>query len=933
MARRTKVQVKTTLKDFLFYRIKQSEDFAKFERSFVIPSYITDNIAPKKKLRPYQERAVKTFIYLFEKGQMEDCKFLLFNMATGTGKTFVMACCMLYLYEKGYRNFIFLVHQVQILEQARKNFTDFKFDKYLFNPSGVSFNGRKVGVKEIKDLQDGNNNDINIMFLTTSLFYNRIKEDGENRLSKEDFEQNDVVVIADEAHRLNVDTRKAKGTKGVDKIEVDILNWESAVGGSIKARPGNLLLEFTATVDLADQAIHKKYQDRLLYKYDFIEFNKDGYCKDVQFLYNEENHVENQKKFLIVHAVALSQYRKMMFRHIAGLEINPVVLLKSKKIADSEQDREFFNKVIAEIRVKDLDRLQKVKNNNLISKMFGWLSSRNISLDDFVNGIKDDFAPQNTMIYNSQKKENPEMLAYLDHPRNRIRAIFSVNALNEGWDVLGLFDIIHFDIGPDKKVSLQDIQLIGRGARYMPFTLPEQDFSIGAANIFGNEYDNVIDKRKFDRAREDESRVMETFYYHFVKTGTFLGKLQEQLVGEGIISETMEKKTIKMKPEFLKSETYKTGFVLMNKTEKREKVSNAEIETTFNQILTVREYELVGGVLTDKARNLDDAKNKVGTIKLGEDFSYELLRKALVVAENGFFRFSNLQQHLPNISCIDEFTTNYLSKYTIKYWYSPNKEISALNSREKLTLLVDSILPKVRESIDIYLPKKVGSSVFRPVSIHQVFDKEKNLYFSSYPNLNNETGEMELIQTDERAKEQTNNAKIDLRLDINEQEWFAYSENYGTSEEKKFVKFMADKIKNLHTDFPNSEIFLVRNELDYWIFGTQDGKRFSPDYLLFINDFNHQKLYYQCVFEVKGSHLMDKDKWKEDSLKALEANTEISFAHHIEDSESYRKYLDGAKSHPYKEIRNIGFSFYNADDSQREFQFAQEIQEKLKPKK
>jgi type III restriction enzyme len=89
-------------------------------------------------------------------------------------------------------------------------------------------------------------------------------------------------------------------------------------------------------------------------------------------------------------------------------------------------------------------------------------------LNKFVSEIRASFAHDNTLIYNSQKKEKAELLPLLDSPRNTIRAIFSVNALNEGWDVLSLYDIIHFDISESKKVSLQDIQLIGRGARYFP---------------------------------------------------------------------------------------------------------------------------------------------------------------------------------------------------------------------------------------------------------------------------------------------------------------------------------------------------------------------------------------------------------------------------------------------------------------------------------
>ncbi len=63
------------------------------------------------------------------------------------------------------------------------------------------------------------------------------------------------------------------------------------------------------------------------------------------------------------------------------------------------------------------------------------------------------------------------MLPILDDPKNYNRVIFSVDALTEGWDVLSLYDIIHFDISAAKKVSLQDIQLIGRGARLCPYKL------------------------------------------------------------------------------------------------------------------------------------------------------------------------------------------------------------------------------------------------------------------------------------------------------------------------------------------------------------------------------------------------------------------------------------------------------------------------------
>lgn len=238
-----------------------------------------------------------------------------------------------------------------------------------------------------------------------------------------------MVIIADEAHRLNVETRKTKSATE----EEEVLNWESAVMGAISARPSNMLIEFTATVDLSNRNIHAKYRDKLVYKYDFLDFNRAGYCKDVQFLYNNETQVEDQKRLLIVHAVALSQYRKILFRLLVGVEIHPVILVKSRRIADSEADREFFHSVISDLSPRDFDKLRQTENdeNHLISNIFGELSARRISIEQFIADIRHDFALENTLIYNSQKKERSELLADLDHARNRVRAIFSVNALNE----------------------------------------------------------------------------------------------------------------------------------------------------------------------------------------------------------------------------------------------------------------------------------------------------------------------------------------------------------------------------------------------------------------------------------------------------------------------------------------------------------------------
>lgn len=938
---RTKAKVKDTLDDFLFKKIENNPDYELWARDFEIPDYITSNLHPSKTLRPYQVDALKHFIWLYEHDK-PSAKHLLFNMATGTGKTLVMASCVLYLFDKGYRNFVFLVHRDNILEQAKHNFTDYKFEKYLFNPKGIKMNGKRISVSETDSPLKSNRRGINFIFTSQQTLVNRLTEERENSLTSEDFKKFNMVIIADEAHSLNADTRSKDKT-----LAKEARHWETSVISTLNMRQENMLLEFTATVDLANDKIHKKYEDKLVLRYDFLAFNRDGYSKDVKFLYNFETQIENQKRLLIVNAVALSEYRRLLAERTMHTTINPIVLIKSTKIAESEKDRKFFDEVISTLRAEDLKELQNTaKNKNInheheiISDMFSWIADQRNGLVQqgdwdglqiFTALIRANFAHENTLIYNSQKKEKSDLLPQLDDPRNRIRAIFSVNALNEGWDVLSLYDIIHFDISESKKVSLQDIQLIGRGARYCPYELPKEyrgdDGGIFSRNLQFDKY-----RRKFDNDPNDTGRALETFVYHFVKTGTFLDTLRKELLGEGIINEGVERKTISMKQRFLESDTYKRGFVLVNQTEKRKKTTNDDIDTTFKRTIKASTYNLRSGGLSDREQNQITASQHTREIYITEEFfSRPIIYKALVSSENDFFRFENLRHHLIGIKTIDELIDKYLPLYTIKYTYEEGKDISLLSAQEKLQLLVGVILPEVRKSIDLNMPRIVGSKKFRPVSLQEIFAQQKSIYLASFPSIDPVTGKEVSVSTDERAKPQTEHDNPDLRFDVKHAEWYAYDENYGTSEEKKFVKWMATQIDNLHLEYPNSEIYVIRNELDYWLFGF-DGRRFSPDYLLIINDTINKKMYYQCLIEPKGGHLLEQDKWKEESLIMLNDSSKVVFDENDDDRRKYKEYLQEIKSRGYQEVKNIGLKFFNTDP-RPEADFALDFEDKLYKRK
>lgn len=90
-----------------------------------IPVNITQNLNPVYELREYQIDAFARFIHCLNNDfpGKRNPLHLLFNMATGSGKTLIMAGLILYLYEKGYRNFLFFVNSTNIIERQETTFS------------------------------------------------------------------------------------------------------------------------------------------------------------------------------------------------------------------------------------------------------------------------------------------------------------------------------------------------------------------------------------------------------------------------------------------------------------------------------------------------------------------------------------------------------------------------------------------------------------------------------------------------------------------------------------------------------------------------------------------------------------------------------------------------------------------------------------------
>ncbi|MCB0753623.1 MAG: DEAD/DEAH box helicase family protein, partial [Ignavibacteriae bacterium] len=136
-----------------------------------VKNHIYDNLRYGSKIRPYQKEAFGRFIYYINDYQARPKGVptqLLYHMATGSGKTLIMAGIIIEMYNRGYRNFLFFVNNTNIIEKTRDNFLNPNSSKYLFSEN-ITIGGKQIRIKEVDNFQSANQDDINIVFSTVQM--------------------------------------------------------------------------------------------------------------------------------------------------------------------------------------------------------------------------------------------------------------------------------------------------------------------------------------------------------------------------------------------------------------------------------------------------------------------------------------------------------------------------------------------------------------------------------------------------------------------------------------------------------------------------------------------------------------------------------------------------------------------------------------------
>ena len=476
-----------------------------------IPSYIQQNINPNFELRPYQKKAFENFVTYFEGNLRQNPSQTLFHMATGSGKTLIMAGLMLYLYKRGYRNFLFFVNLSNIVEKTKVNFLDASSTKYLFNDE-IVIDGERVVIQEVSNFQTSDPDKINICFSTTQGLHMDMWMTKENGMSFDDFDNQRVVLISDEAHHLNVDTKKKMTAEESDSYH----SWEQTVKHIFSKNSGNVLLEFTATCDLENQTIKAAYENKIIFNYPLPNFYQDRYSKDILTLRSDLPLMDRA-----LQALVLSQYRLKVFQD-HRLSIKPVVLFKAAKIVDNKDFMASFIDTVSQLSGNKLRELSASTDNPVMKRAFTYFTDNGISVDTLAAELRDDFAEPHCVSVNDDKdaKNKQILLNSLEDADNPYRAIFEVKKLDEGWDVLNLFDIVRLyetrqssgrKISP---ITIAEAQLIGRGARYCPFQIDSEQPKY---------------QRKYDDDITNEMRVCETLFYHCQNDHRYVTELHQAL--------------------------------------------------------------------------------------------------------------------------------------------------------------------------------------------------------------------------------------------------------------------------------------------------------------------------------------------------------------------------------------------------------------------
>ncbi|GAA7183529.1 DEAD/DEAH box helicase family protein [Helicobacter pylori] len=741
----------------------------------------------------------------------------MFEMATGSGKTLVMAGLILECCKQGYQNFIFFVNSTSILEKTKLNFTDSASSKYLFSEN-ITINDENTEIKSINNLNESQTSTINIYFSTIQGLFSLFTKAKENAITLEDLKDQKLVFLADEAHHLNTETKKKlSGAESSEKR-----NWESVVKLALEQNKDNLLLEFSATIP-NEKSVKDKYENLKVITYTLKEFSEDKFCKNIYSLSYENKELETR----FLGSCVSSLYKELLAQHHNIENFKPCILFKSERIEDSKENQERFNAFLENLSPSDLENFFNDSRNAFFKDAKDFFDKQNYT-PNLTAFLQTKFKKSVQINTNNEKELEKGMLLLnsLEDRDNPKRVVFSVDKLNEGWDVLNLFDIVRLKNKANKKDTTKDAQLIGRGARYHPFSY--NDLKPSHIEFY---------QRKFDLS--NPLSALERLDYHAVYNSEFIAQLKKDLekIGLGIIDGNKEKQTIPLTPT------------------KRFKCYYASNTKDKNKNLFTKDYTGPVGVKLEslhvplfafgvREKKVDFEENKSG------DKTYYIPHTLDKIPINYFLKALNVKnldfktlkkafkKHAFNnkVEFIEQYISPLKTNFHIKQKFDDNK-----------TLL----------KLAVYIIENLKDTLLKEQEKYNVSELELKEFETHNRSLSASELEKDIPYEWLLFK---NMRKLDSDL---ERDFLDFINKNKEVLDKKFKEWCV--LRNDH--FTELKVFCNIENSPYYAQG------FEPDFILFAQTHSDEFLGFTCYMESKGEHLEHSNTWKEEFLEMLENAT------------------------------------------------------------
>ncbi len=344
-------------------------------------------------------------------------------------------------------------------------------------------------------------------------------------------------------------------------------------------------------------------------------------------------------------------------------------------------------------------------------------------------------------------------------------------------------------------------------------------------------------------------------YYHCKTNSRYIDELRTALINNGLLDPRTVKRHLILKESFKKTDLYRNGFVFVNSQQIAERdevtcIPSPIRDKTYKHAVSGR--NVTNYLLFENGKIIQEERihheTTIGNIAMTH---YNIVNRAL--HHFPYFSFSNIKRLFPSVKTLREFITSpsYLGDISIEI-IADDDILSNVDLYEACL----SVFNQLSDSLSLTDVAYVGTTEFRRVKVSDLFTDKIVEY------------------TDPRGVGRgiPQGESDGYKIDLSTKDWYVFNENYGTSEEKAFVKFFNQRYLTLKEIY--DEIYLIRNERHMHIYSFNEGKRFEPDFLLFLRRKGSKKDYdlIQTFIEPKGDMLLEQDRWKQEFLLQIREN-------------------------------------------------------------